>query len=188
MYRRTDKKLPEYKVIINDKEDVKIHLDKLNESGCLTNIQNALDNYITTEDYIDFVFEKDITTKYKPKQKGLRELEFEYVNEPLEVFEEEEQMEIIPKKRVKKLKGKRINHTLVLNDEEPIEIVNEPQKNIILEEIIFPEEQIDIIPIKKRKTRKQREKKLRVNPPGKKATRRKVLKDIQIEGDLEIIN
>jgi len=106
MYRRSNNKLPEYKVVLNNKENVKIQLDLLidfnGESVCLQDIQNALDSYYSIEDYIDVVFEKDITTKYKPKQKGIREIEFEIVSAPVEVIEDDEKMEIIPKKKIKK--------------------------------------------------------------------------------------
>ena len=182
MYRRTGNKLPEYKIIVNDKyedkdkdkDNVKIELDKLQEGLCLTNIQNAIDNYVTVEDYIDIVFEKDITTKYKPKQKGMRDIEFEVVSAPVEVIEGEEQMNIVPKKKIKKLKAKKIPPTLVLEEEEEevIEAPNEDQEVVNLEEIIFPEEQLEITPLKKRKTRNKREQKLRVNPHGKKGTKR----------------
>jgi hypothetical protein len=191
MYRRTGNKLPEYKIIINDKENVKIDFNQLNEGVCLTNIQNAIDSYITIEDYIDLVFEKDITTKYKPKQKGMREIEFQVVSAPLEVIEGEEKMDIIPKKKVKKLKAKRIEPTLVLEEEaeEDIEIPKEYQEEVKLEEIIFPEEKLEITPVKKRKTRKQREQKLQVNPPGKKTTRRNrnLPENIEIQSDLELV-
>ena len=191
MYRRTGNKLPEYKIIVNDKDNVKIELDKLQEGLCLTNIQNAIDNYITIEDYIDLVFEKDITTKYKPKQKGMRDIEFEVVSAPVEVIEGEEQMDIVPKKKVKKLKAKKIPPTLVLEEEEEeaIEAPKEDQEEVNLEEIIFPEEQLEITPLKKRKTRKQREQKLRVNPHGKKGTKRnrKLPENIEIHGDLEVV-
>ena len=199
MYRKTGNKLPEYKIIINDKENVQIELDNLNEGFCLTNIQNAIDSYITIEDYIDLVFEKDITTKYIPKQKGMREREFEVGSAPVEVIEGEEEIkrdeviEIIPNKKVRKLKAKRIEPTLVLEEaEEAIEIPNEVQEaeeEKKLEEIIFPEEKLEITPVKKRKSRKQREQKLRVNPPGKKGTRRniKLPENIDIQGDLEVV-
>jgi len=194
MYRRSNNKVPEYSIIINDKEETKINLKDINKTGnggeCLTNIQNALDSYYSIEDYIDVVFEKDIKTNYNPRQKGIREIEFEIDSAPVEVIEDDEQMEIIPKKR-KKLKGKKIESKLVLQEaEEAIEMPEQNQEEFVLEDIIFPEEQLEITPpVKKKTTRKQREKKILANPPGKKGTRRKRLLDENIDikdGPLEI--
>jgi len=187
MYRRSNNKVPEYSIIINDKKDTKINLKEINKAGnggeCLTNIQNALSSYYSIEDYIDVVFEKDIKTNYNPRKKGIREIDFEIASAPVEVIEDDEQMEIIPMKK-KKLKGKKIEPKLVLQEaEEAIEMPEE----FVLEDIIFPEEQLEITPVKKRKTRKQREQKLMVNPHGKKGTRKKPPLDFNIEeGPLEV--
>jgi hypothetical protein len=54
-----------------------------------------------------------------------------------------------------------------------------------IEEIVFPEEQLEIVPVKKRRTRKQREQKLKVNPHGKKGTRRKLPEDVEIPVEFE---
>jgi hypothetical protein len=189
MYRRQPKLIPEYKLIVSG-EDININIDVLDKSECFNNIENAIINYNTIEDYLDFIFEKDITTKYKPRQKGIRQpAEFESVsvNKPEEGVElSEEVLEIEPKPRKRKLKGKKLKPTLILEEaEEAIEIPEE--KEIKIEEIIFPEELIEITPIKKRRTRKQREQKLKVNPPGKKGTRRKLPESIEIVGDVEEI-
>ena len=188
MYRRTGNKLPEYKIIVSNKENIKVQLGNFSDSECLTNIHTAIDNYVSIEDYIDLVFERDITTKYKPKRKGLREIEYEVVSGPVEVIDEEEQ-DIVPKKMVKRLKGKKIAPTLVLEEaEEAIENLEENVAENALEELVFPEEQIDITPVKSRKTRKQREQKLKVNPHGKKGSRRKLPENIEIEGDVEVVD
>jgi hypothetical protein len=68
--------------------------------------------------------------------------------------------------------------------EEAIEIPNENQEEVILNEIVFPEEQIDIIPVKRRKTKRQ---KVRVNPPGKKGTKRKLPENVIIEENIETV-
>ena len=57
-----------------------------------------------------------------------------------------------------------------------------------IEDVVFPEEVLEIIPVKKRKTKKQREKKMVANQPGKKGTRKKVTRkkmspDFEIKGD-----
>ncbi len=192
MYRRKAKLLPEYKLIV-DGENINIDISVLDKSECFNNIENAIINYNTIEDYLDFIFEKDITTKYKPRQKGIRQpAEFETVisspKKPEEVVElGEEVLEIEPQPKKRRLKGKKLKPTLILEEAE--EAIEKPdEKEIKLEEIIFPEEQLEITPIKKRRTRKQREQKLKVNPPGKKGTRRKLPENIEIVGDIEEIN
>ena len=196
MYRRSNNKVPEYRTIINNKENTKIDLKELNIDGnggeCLVNIQNALDSYYSVEDYIDAVFEKDIKTNYNPRKKGIREIDFVIDSAPVEVIEDDEKMEIIPLKNrnKKRVKRKNLQSTLVLQEaEEAIEMPEEKPEEFVLEDIIFPEEQLEITPVKKSKTRKQREQKLMVNPHGKKGTRRKRLLDENIaikEGSLEI--
>jgi len=106
------------------------------------------------------------------KQEGLIELGDEII-------------EIQPKPRAKKLKGKKIKPTLILEEAE--EAIENP-KEVVLQDIVFPGEQFEIIPVKKRKTRKQREQKLQVNPLGKKGTRRKLPENINIIGDIGIID
>ena len=153
MYKRVNK-IPEYKLIINDKEKIEIDIDVLKEGECLTNIENALNNYISIDDYLDVIFEK-----YYPKQ------------------DDDERKKIVRK-------SKKLKPTLIIKEaEEVFDIENEQkeEKEEKLKDIIFPEdEKIDIIPIRKRKTRKQREQKIRVNPPGKKVSRRKLPENIEI--------
>jgi len=184
MYRRQGKLLPEYKLIVNG-ENINIDISILEHSSCFNNIENAIINYITSEDYLDFIFEKDITTKYKPRQKGIRQIA-EFDEKPTEIVEMgEEELQIEPKPKVRKLKGKKLKPTIILEEaEEAIE--NPQEKEFKIEDIVFPEEQLEIVPVKKRRTRKQREKKLKVNPPGKKGTRRKLADDVVIEGDIEV--
>jgi hypothetical protein len=175
MYRRLNNLLPEYKLIVNN-ENININISILEETTCFNNIENAIINFVTPEDYLDLIFEKDITTKYKPRKKGMRQpIEFEIISasKPEEVVEMgEEEFEIeLPK--VRRLKGKKIKSTIILEEAE--------------EAIENPEEILEIIPIKKRKTKKQREQKLKVNPPGKKGTRRKLPKDIEIPVEVQEI-
>jgi hypothetical protein len=176
MYRRKDKKLPEYRLIINKENKFDLNLKELNEGDCLTNIEMAIDKYITIEDYLDVFFEKDITTKYKKKKKGIRDVEFEeltIIEEPEKKNEELEEnnkdididkevFDIEPKK-VKKIKKRP---KLILEEaEEVTEIEPEPETK---EEFIIP---------LKKQSRKQ---KINVNPPGKKGTR-KVKKPVELE-------
>jgi hypothetical protein len=186
MYRRQPKLLPEYKLIVNG-EDINIDIEILSQSECFNNIDNAIVNYFTSEDYLDLIFEKDITTKYKPRQKGIRQpAEFETVIPSPKKSEEmvemgEEILEIEPKRKVK---GKKLKPTIILEEAE--EAIEKPQeKEMKIEEIVFPEEQLEIVPVKKRRTRKQREQKLKVNPHGKKGTRRKLPEDVEIPVEFE---
>jgi hypothetical protein len=164
MYRRTNK-IPEYKIIINEKEKIEIDIDVLKEGECLTNIENALNNYISIEDYVDVIFEK-----YNPKQNEL-----------------EETNKIVRK-------SKKLKPTLIIKEEEEVfedEIIPIVEKEVIEEkdEIMLPEEEkIEIIPVRKRKTRKQREQKVKVNLPGKKVTRRKLPENVEILNVVEEIN
>jgi hypothetical protein len=192
MYKRTGNKFPEYTIIVTDKEDVKINLDNLNEGSCLTNIQTAVDNYVTIKDYIDFVFEKDITTKYKPKQKGVRGIK----GIELEIIEDDVGEDVGPKdngpspiKKIMKLKAKKIKPTLVLEEEDGLEELEDGLEELEEEKMVKPVEEVfDIIPVKKRKTKKQREQKLIVNPAGKKTTRRrKLLENFEIVGDVDLV-
>jgi len=149
-------------------------LKELNEGDCLTNIEMAIDKYITIEDYLDVFFEKDITTKYKKKKKGIRDIEFEELtiieesekkNEELEENNKDIDKEVfdIEPKKVKKIKKRP---KLILEEaEEVAEIEAEPETK---EEFIIP---------LKKQSRKQ---KINVNPPGKKGTR-KVKKPVELE-------
>jgi hypothetical protein len=71
MYRRNPSLLPQYKLIV-DGEKATIDISILKDSECFSSIENAFINYVTIENYLDLLFEKDVTTKYKPRQKGLR--------------------------------------------------------------------------------------------------------------------
>jgi len=155
MYRKT-KKYPEYKLIIDDKEKMEIDIDELKEGDCLNDIEDSLNNYITIEDYLDVIFEKS-TKKQKEENEDI------------------EQLKDIKKRR-------KIKPTLVLKEaeevfEEPKEELKEQSEVEIkenLKDILFPkEEKIDIIPVKKRRTRKQKEQKVKVNPLGKKSVTKK---------------
>ena len=172
MYKRTGNKFPEYTIIITDKEDVKINLDNLNEGSCLTNIQSAIDNYVTIKDYIDFVFEKDISTKYKPKQKGVRKIKG--IGIELEIIGGGEGE---PKETIMKLKAKKLKPTLVLEEE-----LEEGEQMINPVEEVFEK-----LPVKKRKTKKQREKKIIVNPASKKTRRRRLPENFEIVGDVDLV-
>jgi hypothetical protein len=117
MYRRKRNKLPVFKLILNENGNAKINITKLVEND---NIKDAIRNYVSINEYIEFVYQKDLTTKYKPRKEGLRDLQFDILEEEGEE-EKEEQLEIIPKPKKKKYKQKlKIEEE---EEEEPIEII-----------------------------------------------------------------
>ena len=141
------------------------------------NNHKSMDNYIDIEYYIDVLFEKDITTKYKPKQKGVRK-----VDANIELLIEEDEPKKVTKKKVKK-----IPDTLILEEaEEEMEGIegnkDEEKEKEELEEVLFPEENkvFEIEVANKRKTRK---KIVRANPPGKRITK----KLIKLPDNIEIL-
>jgi hypothetical protein len=177
LYKRDTIKIPEYKFIMNEAKQIEISLDSLKEEEI---VKESIENYYTVEEYIDSVYEKDITTKYKPKRKGIRNIEFVFEDEaqkhgsvpviPLELDIETKKIPPEPQgKRIVKIKKvKKITPTIFL--EEDIEDI-EPQQEqkfespVRLEDILKQRE--ELMPEKVGKTKKQRVKKIEVNPHGK---------------------
>jgi hypothetical protein len=197
MYKKVDKKLPEYKIIVGERDTFIIDIDNLKERECINNIENAIKNYTSIEDYIDYIFERDIKTKYKPKKQGLRKVELIEVEE--EVDENKDYTKPIDDnklKKVQKWKGKKIQPMLVLEEDleknkEDKEIdkedkeMNKEDKEMNKEEEIFFEITPVLKPKKEKKTRKQ---KVLVNPPGKRNTKRKLPEDVIIMEEESNIN
>jgi hypothetical protein len=180
MYKRTSNKYPEYKLILNDEQNIKININDLKEGECLNNIEQAIINYYTIDDYVSFIFEKDITTKYKLKKKGIRELDIEVEEEPVEG--EEIEIELVPKKRIPKTKKpKKIKPTLIIEEDSEEQKPEEEKPVEKIEELINPPSkeasfEIEIIPKKPRKT-----KKIKVNPLGKSRPKtRKIIENIEV--------
>jgi hypothetical protein len=185
MYKRNSKLLPEYKLIVNG-EDYNINIKEIIEdTTCIDNIENAIINYISVDDYLDIIFKKDVTTKYKPRKKGIREpIEFDIVSvegqdeekgQDKEKGQDEEKFEIEIKKKSKQriLKNKKLKNTIILEEaEESMEEEKEKEKE---------PEMFEIEIVKKRKTKKQREKKIKTNPPGKRGTRKRSPVELVIE-------
>jgi len=163
MYRRKEYKLPEYRLIVKANQSTIINLDEIKET-CLETISVALDNYISPEDYIDIVFEKDITTRYKKKKQGIRKIKFEIDEEEkpvrLVLEDEEEEEPVIKDEDVPKVVPIRFE----IEDEEEEEKYNLEKE--ILEKPLVQEDTTE-----KKKTRKNKQK-IKVNPPGKKGTRK----------------
>ncbi len=72
MYKRQTDVFPEYKLIV-DGDNCNIDLDEIVEETCVKDIKKAIKKYIEVEEYLDVQFKKDVSTKYKPRQKGFRE-------------------------------------------------------------------------------------------------------------------
>ena len=173
LYKRDKLKPPEYKMITNELNKGDIRLDSLIDK---TLINEAVANYYTVGEYIDNIYEKDITTKYKPRKKGARNIEF--------VFEEEEKKEEmdnrIPeikenadKKIVRIKKVKKMAPTIFL-EEDIDDLEEEKEKEKEKEKEIEPIDINDIInnqpipePTEYVKPKKTRNKKVSVNPHGK---------------------
>jgi hypothetical protein len=180
MYRRKPTVLPEYRLVVNDNNDINININLINrETNCINNIENAIINYVTVDDYLDIIFEKDNTTKYKPRKKGIRE-QIEFVIDSAEPIQEDIKEPALKVKKLKvKTKVKKIKPTIILEEAE--EAIENPQEEEIKTEeknIFNINESFEKTHIKKRKTKRRREKKIEVNPPGrtgKKSTRKKEL-------------
>ena len=184
MYKRNSNILPEYKLIVNGDEDININIDLLDKDPkCIDKIKNAINKYITVDDYLDVIFKKDITTNYKPRKKNIRTpIEFEYVSVEgqdgeqgrQEEKEEKFEIEVKQKQKVRILKGKKLKDTIILGEDKE---EKEEEKE---------EEKFEIEPVKKGKTKKQREKQIKTNPPGKRGTRKrknKPLDELVIQED-----
>jgi hypothetical protein len=175
MYKRNieEELLPEYRVIVNSETNVKINIDeltdKVRQDKCIKTIKNkandttntiqllddiddAFINYVSVEDYVDCIFEKDITTRYKKKTVGVRNKSTKLI-----VTGEEPDVKVSPKCKRIKQKVK-----LVFEDDPVVEEVDKQ------EYIIQPKpktktkkEKQEIIIFPKKKT-------LKASPHGKK--------------------
>ena len=134
-----------------------------------------LDDYFGFK--IDFpdIFEKDNTTKYKKRQKKVRDIEFMEVSQsalvedlnldPVSKQDITDVLEIEPKKVIKLKKGRKLKPTIFLEEEEE-DIAVAPA----VEETDLSEFEIELPPSgqkpKKRKT-KRKQANIKFNPPGK---------------------
>ena len=161
MYRRNPSLLPQYKLIV-DGEKATIDISILKDSECFSSIENAFINYVTIENYLDLLFEKDVTTKYKPRQKGLR-------------------------KAIESKPTQLKMNTILLIEDDPIDNEELEDKDKAPEDKA-PEnpvalEEANLASPKKRKTRKIKPK-LTVNPLGKRKTLKRLPEDIQIVDEI----
>jgi hypothetical protein len=181
MYRRKPPLLPEYKLIM-DGNKMNIDIRELEGLGCYDKLDEALLNYDTVENYIDLVFEKDITTKYKPRQKDYRKVKGK-AKATLVIEEDDEEVENLDKPVNLDNPVENLDNP-VENLDNPVENLDNPVENldkpVNLE--IADEEEIIIIP-KKRKTKKSNPK-ITVNPLGKKKTMKKLPDNVIIEDEI----
>jgi ribosomal protein S13 len=164
MYKRDKLKNPEYKLIMNENNKIEISLDNLIESECIQNINESIKRYHTIEAYITDLFEKDNTTKYKKRVKGIRNkvpvAEFdiqEKPNVPVAEFDIQEK----PKVPVAEFDIQEKPKNLAKNIVAEFDIQEEKEK----EDLGNPIEEIEIVPVKKRGRTKKL--KVNVNPHGK---------------------
>jgi hypothetical protein len=179
MYRRSKLKNPEYKLVISDQQEVKISLSSLIEGECLQHVEEAINIVYPISKYIDEVFEKDNTTKYKKRQKKVRDIEFMEVShtaliEDLDLDAEAKQevtdaLKIKPKKVFKLKKNRKLKPTIILEEE----VDDEPVPAPVLEETkdisaTASEFEVELLPaIQKPPKKKTIKRKHKVNPPGK---------------------
>jgi hypothetical protein len=78
--------LPIYKLILNESKEIKINIDVIEKCQGSKDISKSFENYYLVEYYLESVFSKDPTTKYKPKQKGVRKLKVK----PLLIIEDDD--------------------------------------------------------------------------------------------------
>ena len=202
LYKRADLKTPEYKIIMNEDKQLVISLDSLNtkkdknDNDCLSNIIQAITKYYPIEDYLDNVYEKDVTTKYQPRKKGTRKLEFILDDIPapavpgVEAGVEAAAAPLLDKPKVVKIK--KINPKLVLQEDLQVDLqVDKPDlkdapessvpvaETLRLEDIVNPNPNVNGDDVKEEKTRKQRAPKMQVTPHGKTKKNSKIIFDLQ---------
>jgi hypothetical protein len=183
MYKKSNK-TNEYKLILNENKNVKINLDELKEKECFKNISESIEKYYSVEDYLDFVFKKDVKTNYKLKKKGIRNIEFIVEGEE-EGNEIEKELENLPSVNVNKLTNvrttpKKMNTRLVLEEEQE----GEKEKERVDESDLFKESEfIEIVPAVKKKKKTQKRRKIKVNPLGKRGTKKNINIEFEIENN-----
>ena len=171
MYKRPGGIIPTYKYIVNKDGELNINLNALKGANCRSQLNAAFDNYVSIKDYLDVIFVKDVTTKYVPKQKKMRNIVFDVVGDDEAV--PTEATKIVKTKAKGTTRVKKINSTIIL-EEDP----NHIESEFKIANILNPNEEIfEIIPAPSKKTAKlkattQRVRNISVNPLGKSKTRK----------------
>ncbi len=112
-----EKNVPEYKVILNEKDQMLISLDSIKpDSECSNKIRDAIRSYVSIDEYLN-VYKRDNKYKYVKKRKDERKKPIAMLEEGLLLEEEtplqEEQEEIIPV-----IKPKPKEQPILLEEEE----------------------------------------------------------------------
>jgi hypothetical protein len=147
-----EKNVPEYKVVLNEKDQMLISLDSIKpDSECSNKIRDAIRSYVSIDEYLN-VYKRDNKYKYVKKRKDERKKPIAMLEEGLLLEEEtplQEQEEIIPV-----IKPKAKEQPILLEEEEeqeeivPVIKPKAKEQPILLEE---EEEQEEIIPVIKPK-------------------------------------
>jgi hypothetical protein len=186
MYRRSKLKNPEYKLIVNDKQQVNISLKTLKYSDCFPQIEEAIHIAYPINKYIEEIFEKDNTTKYKKRQKNVRDIEFIEVSQTSFLEEkapiQNKLTEEVEPKVIKLKRNRKLKPTIILEEEVEIE-ENATEKVPELSPIVEGDEVKDNsaefeieLPTSAQKLQQKKTKrkhaKVKFNPPGKTKTKK----------------
>jgi hypothetical protein len=178
-YKQHELKNPEYRIIVRDDVtirsnhlhgDILISLDNLENIDCLQNIQEAMTDKYSIEDFIDKYFIKRKTTKHPARKPEAINLEFVEVSEtpaPEEKLKSEdinkpEEPKIVKLKKGRKLK--QIPSFVIEGDESDQDKPEEPVA--IVKEDTGEFEEIEL-PVKPKRKTTRKHLKVRVNSPGK---------------------
>ena len=178
-------KNPEYKLIVDDQKQVKISLRALKEGECLQNIDEAINRVYSVKRYIEEIFEKRNTTKHPARKPDAVNIEFVEVSETPAVQEQKPAKPEEPK-LVKLKRGRKLKSSLILNEDDEEEAEAQAKEKVDIKADIkadsgeFEEIEVPINPVKDiGKTKKRKNAKIKVNPPGK--TRKKKIAPENIE-------
>ena len=178
-YKQHELKNPEYKIIVSDDVtissnhlhgDILISLDNLENIDCLQNIQEAMTDKYSIEDFIDKYFIKRKTTKHPARKPEAINLEFVEVSEtpaPEEKLKSEDINKPEEPKIVKLKKGRKLKQVpsfIIEGDEADQDKPEEPVA--IVKEDTGEFEEIEL-PVKPKRKTTRKHLKVRVNSPGK---------------------
>ena len=89
MYSSKEHDYPKYKLVIDENNNMLISLRSLKKGKCLGDIEKSIKKYYTPLNYVENIFEKETTTNYIKKQKGIRKTQYELELVDEELVEEE---------------------------------------------------------------------------------------------------
>jgi hypothetical protein len=154
-----EKNIPEYKIVINNRNSMNISIDNLNtESDCYNKIANAIKSYVSIDEYLN-VFTRDSKYKYIKKQKDLRKKPINILEEKMLLEEETPSKPTFIEEEVNPLTKKVL---IEEEDEEPIPNVLIEEKGEFVKPVtkVLIEEEEEKEPIKVIKSIKPRTRKI----------------------------